>query len=352
MRTSRDDVQHHEHDLRGLVRSQHTPQSFDERCLADALLQDQVMDFLLTLPLGGTAQDAAIEESLGDHLLHVYREKAALEAKLEDWSVLLSVGFVSDQHNVAVIIALNTAASICKYDEKYASHILQCLWLSKPFAQDKIVQRQIAGCSTLSILCRVAAASELRDIVADQQTELSTYQNPTPHPPSLCLESGDSALSRVQQEVMQQQQNIAELRELVLSQREELSDRQSQSLLQHSADKAISSKLYSLQRQLISINEANDLSIQEQVRGCKECNAECPVRVMVVIDFIRSSSFCNVCLCSMSNTGCSKEAVLFCLWKSSRHLDASSQNSLLCRQTCTASSFKSIRLISADFRGR
>lgn len=102
MRTSRDDVQHHEHDLRGLVRLQNTPQSFDERCLADALLQDQVMEFLLTLPLGGTAQDAAIEESVGDHLLHVYREKAALEAKLEDWSALkANHRLVSDQRDVA-----------------------------------------------------------------------------------------------------------------------------------------------------------------------------------------------------------------------------------------------------------
>lgn len=156
--------------------------------------------------------------------------------------------------------------------------------------------------SILSILlCRVAAASELRDIVADQQTELSAHQNPTPQPPSLCLESGDSALSRFWQEVMQQQQNIAELKELVLSQREELSNRQSHSLLQHSTDKAISSKLHSLQQQLISLDKANNLSLQEQVRACNECNAECPVRVMVVKHSIRPKSSCQIFLCSMQH---------------------------------------------------
>ena len=86
VRPSRDDTLHPEgRNRRESDRSRQAIQSYDERCLADEELQNKVTEFLLSLPLGGSLQDAAIETSVGDHLLSVYKEKAALKAKLEDW---------------------------------------------------------------------------------------------------------------------------------------------------------------------------------------------------------------------------------------------------------------------------
>ena len=86
MRTSRDDLlRSMEHEGRGLARVEPVLRSYDERFWAESFAQDQITEFLLSLPLSGTMQDSAIEASVGDHLLLMYKEKAALQAKLENW---------------------------------------------------------------------------------------------------------------------------------------------------------------------------------------------------------------------------------------------------------------------------
>lgn len=72
-------------DLPGREISGELSPQHDDKILVEDLLQDQVTSFLLSLPLGGSMQDAAVENTVGDHLIQIYREKAALEAKLNKW---------------------------------------------------------------------------------------------------------------------------------------------------------------------------------------------------------------------------------------------------------------------------
>jgi len=48
-------------------------------------LQRMVDNFLLSLPLGTSAQDAAVEDRVAECLLQLYREKQSLEDKLREW---------------------------------------------------------------------------------------------------------------------------------------------------------------------------------------------------------------------------------------------------------------------------
>jgi hypothetical protein len=51
----------------------------------EARLQRMVDDFLLSLPLGTSAQDAAVEDKVAECLLQLYRERQTLEGKLSQW---------------------------------------------------------------------------------------------------------------------------------------------------------------------------------------------------------------------------------------------------------------------------
>ena len=53
--------------------------------VVDPTLHGMVDDFLLSLPLGTTARDAAVEERVAQCLLQLYKEKKALEDKLGEW---------------------------------------------------------------------------------------------------------------------------------------------------------------------------------------------------------------------------------------------------------------------------
>ena len=53
--------------------------------VVDPTLHGMVDDFLLSLPLGTTARDAAVEERVAQCLLQLYKEKQALEDKLGEW---------------------------------------------------------------------------------------------------------------------------------------------------------------------------------------------------------------------------------------------------------------------------
>ena len=116
--------------------------------------------------------------------------------------------------------------------------------------------------------CRIDAASELRDIAAEQQAELKSLQNHSPEPVHGCARSDDSACSGTfWREVMQQEQEVNQLRELLLSLQDGFESRQS--FTQQSACDVILDKLHFMQQQLISLKEAHDFSLHRQARHSK-----------------------------------------------------------------------------------
>ena len=48
-------------------------------------MQQKIDAFLLSLPLGITAQDAAIENAIAERLTHLYEENTSLKGKLDQW---------------------------------------------------------------------------------------------------------------------------------------------------------------------------------------------------------------------------------------------------------------------------
>ena len=61
------------------------PQLGTSKSAVGASLQGMVDDFLLSLPLGTSAQDAAVEDRVAQRLLQLHKEKQALEDKLGEW---------------------------------------------------------------------------------------------------------------------------------------------------------------------------------------------------------------------------------------------------------------------------
>ena len=115
--------------------------------------------------------------------------------------------------------------------------------------------------------CRILAASELRDIAADQQAELKSLQDRFSKPSSVHAESQHSACSqRFLRDVMQQDKEISGLRDLIFSWQEGVDSSQS-FWLQQPACTVVLDKLHTMKRQLISLNEAHELSLQQKARG-------------------------------------------------------------------------------------
>lgn len=54
-----------------------------------ARLRGQIDAFLLTLPLGTSARDAAVEDRVGRCMLQLLERQQALQAKLDDWQALV-----------------------------------------------------------------------------------------------------------------------------------------------------------------------------------------------------------------------------------------------------------------------
>lgn len=48
-------------------------------------VKEEVDAFLLSLPLGTSAKDAAIEEHIEKYLLTLLEERATMQSKLEEW---------------------------------------------------------------------------------------------------------------------------------------------------------------------------------------------------------------------------------------------------------------------------
>ena len=61
------------------------PEDFLVQPSADARIRQEVDTFLLSLPLGTSARDAAIEDKVAERLLSLHTDIAAMQAKVHEW---------------------------------------------------------------------------------------------------------------------------------------------------------------------------------------------------------------------------------------------------------------------------
>ena len=62
-----------------------SPEDFLVQPSADARIRQEVDTFLLSLPLGTSARDAAIEDRVAERLLSLHSDVAAMQDKVHEW---------------------------------------------------------------------------------------------------------------------------------------------------------------------------------------------------------------------------------------------------------------------------